>query len=531
MREYLTPLSTSFIGWFASFFLIGLLFGNMIFIYMGLIPLFLVLLGLLIDQPREVEIEREDLNKSVWTDDELDVNIKVKIKHGIGIVTLIDELPSTFELVEGNNFRVLWKGLSEKERTFSYKVKCVKRGSYTLSNVKWESRHALGLKKEISGTCDTEVGLTVRPRTMELRKIRGKKDIASSLFPRADMSKIGVCTTDFKEIRDYQYGDPLSKINWKATARRVGMGGFATPLVNEYEYEGKKTVWIFLDASSSLEIGTSIDNAFEYALKSADAVTRYFTDRGYRVGMYLYNDGEKLFYPDTGKKQYFKLSKELVELKSSKYLFSWDNVPGNDSEILLRFLRDDLDISWAENAEIHKPDDGKTIRIFKDENAAEIIIDEKKEKATLKISAGRTHDLKVKNEDGKLNIYNYERNEGLDNAVRKCRAHILRYNPLSIVITEIRSESSESLIEGIKKLSAMSGGRRRKRVPIMVVNVLSHYLNPTPPSEYKEYAILLQNIKHSPIASKLRRLGATVVDWDPQKDRFTTVLLRQGERR
>lgn len=441
MREYLTPLSTSFIGWFASFFLIGLLFGNMVFIYMGLIPLFLLLFGLLIEQPREVEIERGDLNESVWTDDELDITIKVRIKDGVGIVTLIDELPSTFELVDGNNFRVLWKGLGEKEVMLSYKVKCVKRGSYTLSNVKWESRHALGLKKEISGTCDTEAGLTVRPRTMELRKIRGKKDIASSLFPRADISKIGVSTTDFKEIRDYQCGDPLSKINWKATARRIGRGGFAAPLVNEYEYEGKKTVWIFLDASSSLEIGTSIDNAFEYALKSADAVTRYFTDRGYRVGMYLYNDGEKLFYPDTGKKQYLKLSKELVKLTS------------------------------------------------------------------------------------------YERNEGLDNAVRKCREYILRYNPLSIVITEIRSESSESLIEGIKKLTAMSGGRRRKRVPIMVVNVLSHYLNPTPPSEYKEYAIFLQRTKHSPITSKLRRMGATVVEWDPQKDRFTTVLIRQGERR
>ena len=97
--------------------------------------------------------------------------------------------------------------------------------------------------------------------------------------------------------------------------------------------------------------------------------------------------------------------KDILE---KRYLFSWDNVPGNDSEILLRFLRDDLDIGWAENAEILKPDDGKTIRIFKDENAIEIMIDEGKEKATLKISDGRTYDLKVKKEYGKLNIYENE---------------------------------------------------------------------------------------------------------------------------
>ena len=85
------------------------------------------------------------------------------------------------------------------------------------------------------------------------------------------------------------------------------------------------------------------------------------------------------------------------------YSFSWDNVPGNDSEILLRFLKDNLRIGWAENAEIHKSDDG-TICIFKDKNSANIMIDKKKKKATLKISDGRTHDLKVKKKHGKLSI-------------------------------------------------------------------------------------------------------------------------------
>jgi hypothetical protein len=91
---------------------------------------------------------------------------------------------------------------------------------------------------------------------------------------------------------------------------------------------------------------------------------------------------------------------------SGTYLFSWENVPGDDSDRLLRFLVDDLDIDWAENAEIHKFDDCKTIRIFKVENSAEIKIDEEKEKATLNISDGRTHDLKLKREeDGKLKLY------------------------------------------------------------------------------------------------------------------------------
>ncbi|NQE45910.1 ATP-dependent DNA helicase Rep [ANME-1 cluster archaeon GoMg2] len=97
-------------------------------------------------------------------------------------------------------------------------------------------------------------------------------------------------------------------------------------------------------------------------------------------------------------------SKFLKEIEN-QYLFSWDNVPGNDSDIFLKFLRNDLDIDWTQNAEISKSDDDKTICIIKDESSAEIVIDEKKEKATLKISDGRTCSLKVKKEGGKLNIY------------------------------------------------------------------------------------------------------------------------------
>jgi len=55
------------------------------------------------------------------------------------------------------------------------------------------------------------------------------------------------------------------------------------------------------------------------------------------------------------------------------YLFSLDSVPGDDDKKLKKFLRDDFDIGWAENSEILKSDDGKTISIFKDEKSAEII--------------------------------------------------------------------------------------------------------------------------------------------------------------
>jgi hypothetical protein len=96
---------------------------------------------------------------------------------------------------------------------------------------------------------------------------------------------------------------------------------------------------------------------------------------------------------------------EIGRISKKEYLFSWDNVPGNDSERILRFLRDDLGIGWVEDAEISKADGGKTISIIKDKNSAKIMISAKKKKAIIEISSGITYDLKVNGEYGKLNIY------------------------------------------------------------------------------------------------------------------------------
>lgn len=89
--------------------------------------------------------------------------------------------------------------------------------------------------------------------------------------------------------------------------------------------------------------------------------------------------------------------------KGITYLFGWDEVPGNDSERLLSYLRADHDLDWVEGAEILKSADRKTIYVIKDENLSRITMNG--EKATLKTRGGGTFDLKVKRENGNLNVY------------------------------------------------------------------------------------------------------------------------------
>ena len=125
---------------------------------------------------------------------------------------------------------------------------------------------------------------------------------------------------------------------------------------------------------------------------------------------------------------------------SKPYLFSWDSVPGDHNEKLIRYLRNNFDISWVEKAEICKCGDSMTISISTDENSAEIKLSDTKEKAILKISDDRTYGLKVMEENGKLNIY------GKPPALTEATVEICtRKEDVEKKMTDLIKESEESL--------------------------------------------------------------------------------------
>ena len=50
--------------------------------------------------------------------------------------------------------------------------------------------------------------------------------------------------------------------------------------------------------------------------------------------------------------------------RAYEYIFSWDNVPGNESQSLISYLKNDMGIDWADNAQIVKTNNNEAIRVF-----------------------------------------------------------------------------------------------------------------------------------------------------------------------
>lgn len=97
-------------------------------------------------------------------------------------------------------------------------------------------------------------------------------------------------------------------------------------------------------------------------------------------------------------------TKGLSCIEKAKYVFSWDNVPGDENDRLLMFLKDELGIAWTENAVIQKFDDGKAIQIKNEEHSSEIIIIDENT-AILNIDDVPMYSMKVRKEHGKKTIY------------------------------------------------------------------------------------------------------------------------------
>ncbi|MBE9593003.1 MAG: hypothetical protein IMF19_05950, partial [Proteobacteria bacterium] len=78
----------------------------------------------------------------------------------------------------------------------------------------------------------------------------------------------------------------------------------------------------------------------------------------------------------------------------------------------IRFLQEEFDFDWAENATITKSTDNRTISIQKDESFATIRLDAKKEKAILETMEGGNYELtvreEVRREEKVLTIYKME---------------------------------------------------------------------------------------------------------------------------
>jgi uncharacterized protein (DUF58 family) len=301
---------------FAILLVVGIFLGNIIIVLLSLVPMLFVVLSMLYHSPTSMSVSRPNLRLDAYVNENITVGSDLSVQDGIGIVTVGDSLPAYFRLAEGNNFRVFWKSGKPLHVPMHYSVECTKRGVYTIGNSKIESINVAGIEENMIVLGKDPVELLVQQRPMDMRKMRDPRLLSRIPMPLGAASKLGSTTTDFKELREYRNGDPFRHINWKASVRNADLE-ISNPLVNEYEKEGQQVVWIFLDASEAMSVGSSAENAFEHGVKAANGLSQFYLARNCRVGLKTFNSGRQIL-PDVGRRQRAMITKLLLGVEMTR---------------------------------------------------------------------------------------------------------------------------------------------------------------------------------------------------------------------
>jgi hypothetical protein len=105
---------------------------------------------------------------------------------------------------------------------------------------------------------------------------------------------------------------------------------------------------------------------------------------------------------------HLKILKFLNQIEKD-FLFTWGDIKGNDNSRFRELLKKRFDVKWAENANIEKVEDGKTIRVSSGDNFLSFEINYNKTEVNLKFDDGRIYDFIAKIENDGLNIYEKEK--------------------------------------------------------------------------------------------------------------------------
>lgn len=136
---------------------------------------------------------------------------------------------------------------------------------------------------------------------------------------------------EFRGIREYQPTDPMSKINWKASAKSENW------MVNLYGSTNAQEIIILLDLED--ETAWKYDDIHEEQIRLTATLIKYFTEAGIPVGLKTNGKDIKLdetlkLESGTGKQQFLNANRGLARIDLSKQPVSM--------ELLIRKERENL---------------------------------------------------------------------------------------------------------------------------------------------------------------------------------------------
>ncbi len=286
--------------------LLGLGIMNSNFLVLALPVVVYVLTGLIYG-PHSPQISAERSFSARRVAPGMAVTVKVTLTNlgeKLEQVWVKDALPAGLEKLSGTMGCLVSLEAGER-KSFEYAVRA-QRGSYRFAALQAFTSDILGLVRR---TLPLNLGGTVavlpdlrRIPTIPLhpQQTRG--------YPGTIPARLGGTGIAFFGVREYQVGDSMHQVNWRASARHPHM-----LYSNDFEQERAADVGLILDCRRESYLATARENMFEHAVIATASLAQSFLNEGNRVGLVQYGQYVAWTFPGYGKIQRERIMAALAQ--------------------------------------------------------------------------------------------------------------------------------------------------------------------------------------------------------------------------
>ncbi|CAM3440607.1 DUF58 domain-containing protein [Marinicrinis lubricantis] len=196
----------------------------------------------------------------------------------------------------------------KRKGTLRYTTPPLRRGVYHFEETICSTEDIFGFLEHQSAT-RTEQTFKVMPRTVTIANWEAQDRAARGIHHQAASTQMLRETTQFDGVRDYVYGDRLSRIHWGASAKT---GNWKS---KEYEKEAMPRLLLVLDHSKASYTKGEI---FETAVSTAASILKYAWSKGIDHSLYVHGLKHKPHYMPKfgrGREHYSAMMDQLVDIQ------------------------------------------------------------------------------------------------------------------------------------------------------------------------------------------------------------------------
>jgi uncharacterized protein (DUF58 family) len=317
LTRYATPKLAAYAGLSAVGLLTALVVARPELVALTSPFLLALAIGLAVATPpqlqTEVTVERERLLEG----EEVRSTVTVSSQTRTDRLDLYMPLPPGIDVAEGRNPVALHLAAGER-RELELTLRSTRWGAHVLGSVSQRAHDPLGfLVWETS--VPARAVLRVYPREDVLRKVLQPRE--TQVYSGNEVSRRKGEGIEFADIRPWVRGDPLKRMNWRASARRNELW------VNESHPERNTDVILFVDSFAEARRGGQ--GTLDLAVRATAALADAYVRRRDRVGLISFGGILRWLSPGMGLVQLYRIVDALLdtEIFLSYYWKEIDVIP------------------------------------------------------------------------------------------------------------------------------------------------------------------------------------------------------------